>query len=74
MKFGMVFVMLLAAALNADPPPAKTFVFLAGSEPERISGEARLGESRVERSSGSAGLVGRRRVPASRRIPMPTKR
>jgi len=41
----LVFVLLLAAALNNDPP-AKTFVFLAGSEPERISGEARLGESR----------------------------
>jgi len=45
MRFELVFVMLLAAALNADPP-AKTFVFLAGSEPERISGEALLGESR----------------------------
>src|SRR5262245_58951934 len=45
MKLKLVFPLLLAAALNADPP-AKTFVFLAGSEPERISGEALLGESR----------------------------
>jgi hypothetical protein len=45
MRFGLVFGMMLAAALNADPP-AKTLVFLAGSEPERISGEALLGDSR----------------------------
>src|SRR5882672_10719352 len=45
MRFRLVFPVLLAAALNAGPP-AKTFVFLAGSEPERISGEAVLGESR----------------------------
>lgn len=45
MKFGLVFPMLLARALNGEPP-AKTVVFFAGSEPERISGEARLGESR----------------------------
>ena len=44
MRFGLVFVTLLAA-LNAEPP-AKTLVFLAGSEPERISGEALLGKSR----------------------------
>jgi hypothetical protein len=45
MRFGLVFPMLLAAALHAEPA-AKTYVFLAGSEPERISGEAVLGESR----------------------------
>jgi hypothetical protein len=36
--------MLLAAFLNAEPA-AKTYVFLAGSEPERISGEAHLGDT-----------------------------
>ncbi len=45
MRLGLVFPMLLAAALSADAPP-KIFVFLAGSEPERISGEAVLGDSR----------------------------
>ena len=45
MRFGLIFPMLLAAALNADPP-VKPRVFLAGAEPERISGEALLGESR----------------------------
>ncbi|HSB13949.1 MAG TPA: hypothetical protein VLE22_05785 [Bryobacteraceae bacterium] len=45
MRFGLIFPVLLAAALNADPP-MKPRVFLAGAEPERISGEALLGESR----------------------------
>jgi hypothetical protein len=45
MRFRFVFPMLLATALNAEPP-ARTYVFLAGTEPERISGEAVLGESR----------------------------
>lgn len=45
MRFGLIFPVLLAAALNADPP-VKPRVFLAGAEPERISGEALLGESR----------------------------
>jgi hypothetical protein len=45
MRFGLIFPMLLAAGLNADPP-VKPRVFLAGGEPERISGEALLGESR----------------------------
>lgn len=45
MRIGLVSPMLLAVALNADPP-VKPRVFLAGSEPERISGEALLGESR----------------------------
>ena len=45
MRIGQVCPILLAAALNAAPP-AKTFVFLAGREPERISGEAQLGETR----------------------------
>jgi hypothetical protein len=45
MRLGLIFPILLAAALNADPP-VKPRVFLAGAEPERISGEALLGESR----------------------------
>jgi hypothetical protein len=45
MRLGLIFPLLLAAALNADPP-VKPRVFLAGAEPERISGEALLGESR----------------------------
>ena len=45
MRFGLIFPILLAAALNADPP-VRPRVFLAGAEPERISGEALLGESR----------------------------
>ena len=44
MRFGLIFPLLLAASLNADPP-AKPRVFLAGSEPERITGEALLGDS-----------------------------
>jgi hypothetical protein len=50
MRFGLVFSTLLAAALMLaaaqNAAPAKIFVFLAGSEPERISGEAHLGETR----------------------------
>jgi hypothetical protein len=45
MRTGLIFPMLLAAALHAEPP-AKPRVFLAGSEPERISGEALVGASR----------------------------
>jgi hypothetical protein len=45
MRFGLIFPMLVAGALNADEP-VKPRVFLAGSEPERISGEALLGQSR----------------------------
>lgn len=45
MRFGLIFSTLLAMTVDADPP-ARTFVFLAGSEPEKISGEALLGESR----------------------------
>ena len=45
MRFDLVCTALAAAALNAEPP-AKITVFLAGSEPEKISGEALLGESR----------------------------
>jgi hypothetical protein len=45
MRFDLMLPLLLAAALNAEPP-VKPRVFLAGSEPERISAEALLGESR----------------------------
>jgi hypothetical protein len=41
----LVGPVLISAALNAQAP-AKTYVFLAGAEPERISGEALLGASR----------------------------
>ena len=40
----MLFTLLLAAALEAGET-AKPRVFLAGSEPERISGEALLGQT-----------------------------
>jgi hypothetical protein len=52
----MLIFPLAAAALLAESP-RKTYVFLAGSEPEKISGEAVLGDSRgaleVTRSSPS---------------------
>jgi len=44
MRSRLVFP-VLALALGAQPL-AKTFVFFAGSEPERISGETTLGTSR----------------------------
>ena len=47
MRFVSAVSILLAAALHAEAP-AKTYVFLAGTEPETISGAARLGESRGE--------------------------
>ena len=49
MKLTLLAPMLLAAALPAQQPPpphAKPRVFLAGAEPERISGQAFLGDSR----------------------------
>ena len=46
MKLALTIVTLTAAATLAAEIPAKTYVFLAGSEPERISGEAVLGDSR----------------------------
>ena len=46
MKCGLeVPVLLLASALNAGEP-AKILIFLAGTEPERISGEGFIGDSR----------------------------
>ena len=45
MRIGVVFLMLLTAPVNADQS-GKIFVFLAGGDPETISGEAVLGESR----------------------------
>ena len=46
MKCGLeVPVLLLASALNAGEP-AKILIFLAGAEPERISGEGFIGDSR----------------------------
>jgi hypothetical protein len=57
MRVGLVVSILFAAALTADEPPSKTLVFLAGSEPELISGEALLGDSqgalKVTRSAPS---------------------
>ena len=44
MRPGLI-ALLAAVVLNAEPP-SKTRVFLAGSEPERITGEALLGTSR----------------------------
>jgi hypothetical protein len=44
-RIGVVFLVLLTAAVNAAQP-GKIFVFLAGMDPERISGEAVLGEAR----------------------------
>src|SRR5262249_26298255 len=44
MRYGLVFFLLSAAALNAQSP-AKIYVFIAGSEPDRISGEAVVGTS-----------------------------
>jgi hypothetical protein len=45
MRCGLTLPVLVAAALIAESPE-KPRVFLAGAEPERISGEALLGESR----------------------------
>jgi hypothetical protein len=45
MRLVVAVPVMVAVALNAETPP-KTRVFLAGEEPERISGEALLGESR----------------------------
>jgi hypothetical protein len=45
MKLALTLVTLTVATLAAETP-VKTYVFLAGSEPERISGEAVLGASR----------------------------
>ena len=45
MKLGFIFAMLAAATFAAGQAP-KTMVFLAGSEPEVISGSALLGASR----------------------------
>jgi hypothetical protein len=46
MRLGSIVPMLFATALSADQP-VKPRVFLAGSEPERISGEALLDNSRA---------------------------
>jgi hypothetical protein len=46
MKYRLIFPILLAFGLTAAEPPRKVVVFLAGSEPERISGEAIVGEKR----------------------------
>jgi hypothetical protein len=45
LRVALVLHIVLAAVLNAEPPE-KTRVFLAGTEPERISGEAVTGQSR----------------------------
>lgn len=47
MRFRFVVPMLAAIALHSAEP-AKPRVFLAGAEPERISGEALVGQSRGE--------------------------
>lgn len=53
MKLALLAPIVMAATIHAQPPsqttsqpPAKPRVFLAGAEPERISGEAFLGDSR----------------------------
>ena len=45
MRIGVVFLILLTTAVNAEQS-GKIVVFLAGMDPERISGEAILGETR----------------------------
>ena len=45
MRLVVAVPVMAAVALSAETPP-KTRVFLAGQEPERIAGEALLGESR----------------------------
>jgi hypothetical protein len=45
MRAATIFPLLLAA-VSAAAQPSKPRLFLAGSEPERISGEAQLGQSR----------------------------
>ena len=45
-QFPFLLLSLLATALRADTPP-KIFVFMAGSEPERISGQGIVGTSQA---------------------------
>jgi hypothetical protein len=45
MKLWVVLPMIVAFSLQAEEP-RKTFVFLAGAEPETIAGEAVLGEAK----------------------------